>query len=65
MIVELTYRQLAVAGLLACGGSGSTISKELHYSREVIKAEFREIRRKTGARTITHAVATLMRDGLL
>ncbi len=62
----LTGRELAVVILLSHGMGYKEIGETMFVATETVRHDYgRKIRKKLGARTISHAVATALRLGLI
>lgn len=63
--LALTPHELRLLDRFANGDSAPQIAAQLHISLESVKSEAKQIRLKLGARTMTHAVALALSDGLI
>ena len=62
---DLTATELTVAVLLAEGLRQREVAHFTNYSREAVRSQSARIRVKTGARSTCHAVALLLRAGII
>jgi DNA-binding CsgD family transcriptional regulator len=61
----MTVRQAQILALLANGFTQGQVADELYYSRRVIQTNMQEIKVLLGASTVTQAVASAIRRGIL
>jgi DNA-binding CsgD family transcriptional regulator len=61
----MTMRHAQVLALLANGFTQDQVADELHYSGYTVKTHLREVKVMLGASTVTQAVATAIRRGIL
>lgn len=62
---EITVTETIVAVLLAQGLRQREVAELMNYSLEGIRSQTARIREKTGARSTCHAVALLLRAGII
>lgn len=62
---EFTSAEITVAALLAKGLRQWQVAQLTNYSQEAVRSQTARIREKTGARSTCHAVALLLRAGII
>ena len=63
--VEMTTTETIVAVLLAHGLRQREVAELMNYSLDGIRSQTARIRVKTGARSTCHAIALLLRAGII
>jgi DNA-binding CsgD family transcriptional regulator len=63
--VDLTATEITVAVLLAEGLRQREVARFTNCSWEAVRSQTAQIREKTGARSTCHAVALLIRAGII
>jgi DNA-binding CsgD family transcriptional regulator len=62
---KLTPQQLRVVELISHGKTYIEVSEAMDISPDTVRSHMREIRLRLGVHSMAHAVATLLRDGVI
>src|SRR5262245_48209124 len=63
--LELAPSERRVLQLIANGANEHEVAADCHVTRETVKTQTKQIRRKLGANSTTHAVAIGLREGVI